>query len=691
MNKNKVESILPEQGKNIAIYDYAIIGAGGAGMCLLMQLLKRPFFKDKRIVVFEPEAKTTDDKTWCFWSLPEDKAEEELIALADCHWDKFRTTSGRVVQSSYQYHHLPSSVLYNTVHQLAAGHAAVNWVGEKVMSTKLCMDGVLLKTAEKQYTAAIIFDSRFNEKQVTLLRSPATIWQSFIGWKIKLNNVDYGRDAVSLMDFNIAQHGNTQFIYYLPFDKQEALVELTRFGKHAIEEHEAEELIAAWITEHFGTYERLHTEEGKIPMVQGLKREAIPNGRIVPIGTAAGAVKSTTGYAIKNMHRHATQMADALERNQSLPSIDQEQRFAFYDDLLLHILRNKPEKGKQIFEQLFQRNIMDRIFRFLDERTTVIEELPMLFSLPVKAFLSALYEKHRLQTTLSSSNVNVAVNIGLLMFLTVGLYQFEVISSQQLTYLMLIGLIFPGIPHGAMDHYLGKGKSLKGMALIQFVGKYLGVMALVILLWSWNASLGVSIFILYSAWHFGETDLREWGIFNRVGAVVFGLAALSVILFSHSQELGEMLYLLKAESLANLTLPYSHVLLTGSCMIMLLPLLRIKLSVIYSYLLLLLILLMGSFLPLIPAFLWYFAAWHSFLGWLHIKKISGDTHVSLIKKSLPFSLGAFALFLGLYLLLPELAVDATSFIPYIFIFLAAISAPHVLFMHLYYEHNHSKK
>jgi len=669
------------------IYDFAVIGAGGAGMCILLQFLKRPFFKNKRILVIEPNAKTANDRTWCFWTLPEETPYQELIALADYRWDKFRLPNGQVENSDYQYHHIPSIELYKEVHRLAEQHPFTDWIGEQVLETEKLAEGILIKTQKQDFIASLVFDSRFDEEQVNLLKGPETIWQSFIGWKIKLKDPTSNRDTVSLMDFDVLQSGNTQFIYYLPFDDNEALVELTRFGKSCVDEAEAKTLIHSWITENYGEYQVLDKEEGRIPMVQGLEKEVMSEGMIIPIGTAAGAVKSTTGYAIKKMFKHSYQIAEAIENKQKSPTIDQEQRFHFYDSLLLKILQDKPEKGKQVFEQLFEQNSINTIFKFLDEKTKLREEIPLLLSLPIPEFLSALYRKHAPKSAFSGRRFSSEIKILLLLLLTVGLFQLNIIDGQSLTFLMLIGLIFPGIPHGAMDHCLGKGGKLKGMGLVKFVGKYLMLMALILALWLWNASLGVALFILYSAWHFGETDLREWGMFGRLKAVVFGLGTLSVILFSHPVELEQMLYLLKAENFADLTLPYYGILEITAWILVLLPLLKISSSQLHSFLLLVFILFMGRFLPLVPAFLWYFIAWHSYLGWLHIKKLSGNSHFKLLKQSMPFTLGAFAVFIALYLFFPELTTDPARFIPYIFIFLAAISAPHILFMHLYYLHN----
>jgi lycopene beta-cyclase len=666
-------------------YDLAVIGAGGAGMCLLLQLLTRPYFNDKRILVIEPRRKQSNDRTWCFWTLPEEAVHHALVSLADHHWSSFELANGRLIESGYQYHHLRSSALYKKVHALVKQHTCTDWIQDRVVAVQEHNSHVAIQTDTRHFTASLVFDSRFQAEQLAVLNRPDTVWQSFIGWRIQLEVAMEAPNSVRLMNFDVPQNGETQFMYCLPFENQQALVEITRFGKNCITEEEAADLLPEWIHRRLGAFTILEHERGKIPMTQGLNQDTPSSSRLIPIGTAAGAVKSTTGYAIKTMHDHACRIAESLEQEQTVPAIRRKPRFEFYDSLLLQILKDRPDRGKNIFDQLFHRNALHRIFCFLDEKTTIRQEIPLLFSLPVMDFLQAWYRKAAQRSSLSGRSRRVELIVLLLLLATVGLFQMNYLSAEGMTWFMLLGLIFPGIPHGAMDHCLNEKGPLTGSALIYFIGKYLFVMSLVVGLWLWNASVGVALFILYSAWHFGETDLREWGIFNRAGALLFGLSLLSIILFSHPAELSQLLYLLKADGFAQFVQPYHTVLERAAWIGFLLPLFRMNVAHYRSFGLLALILLLGKLLPLVPAFLWYFIAWHSVLGWMHLKELSGSANRQLILQATPFTLGAFSLFGVLWLLFPSMSSDPSQILPYIFIFIAALSAPHILLMHFHYR------
>ena len=56
---------------------------------------------------------------------------------------------------------------------------------------------------------------------------------------------------------------------------------------------------------------------------------------------------------------------------------------------LLHILSKKLLEGKIIFSILFKKNKATAIFKFLDNETTIAEEIKLLNSLPKKIFIKA--------------------------------------------------------------------------------------------------------------------------------------------------------------------------------------------------------------------------------------------------------------------------------------------------------------
>ena len=113
---------------------------------------------------------------------------------------------------------------------------------------------------------------------------------------------------------------------------------------------------------------------------------------------------------------------------------------------------------------------------------------------------------------------------------------------------LVVGLFVVGIPHGAMDHMteaLSKNKRIT----VSFVLKYLSLMAAVYLLWLFSPSIALLSFLLYSAWHFGETDTEEWGIQSPFIGMLWGTLLFVGLFTSHVEELQEILLLLEVQGL----------------------------------------------------------------------------------------------------------------------------------------------
>jgi hypothetical protein len=92
----------------------------------------------------------------------------------------------------------------------------------------------------------------------------------------------------------------------------------------------------------------------------------------------------------------------------------------------------------------------------------------------------------------------------------------------------------------------------------------------------------------------------------------------------------------------------------------------------------------GSLLPLLPAFGFYFIGLHSWRGWRHLRTGLGMGDVALFKKALPFSTAAWLLFIGLGIAAATFDLSFDGWIPVFFVFLAAVSAPHIVMMHRFY-------
>lgn len=376
-------------------YDVIIVGAGGAGLCLLHALIGSARLSGVSVLVIDPDAKTRNDRTWCFWAKPEDRIVVELGHLLRHGWSEAGV--GRQVRSlaPYHYYYLESLAFYQYVQQLARAHPQVSWLREEVRGVEpRSAAGYMIRTQEGQYTATYVFDSRINAGSMGPdLTHPEMVWQSFFGWRIRLSGNRFSKGVIRLMDFTIRQDGQCQFVYLLPFSPNEGLVEFTRFGCAPITEADSGVVLREWVEREYGAFEILSGEAGLIPMDLGFNPDTRffpPHQRHIPIGTPAGCVKSSTGYAFHTMFTYSQALVRAMEGNGPLPACHRTRRHAFYDRLLLAILRERPSSGSAIFQRLFQKVAFSRVFTFLDERTNLMQEIPILAALPKRVFLRTL-------------------------------------------------------------------------------------------------------------------------------------------------------------------------------------------------------------------------------------------------------------------------------------------------------------
>jgi len=111
------------------------------------------------------------------------------------------------------------------------------------------------------------------------------------------------------------------------------------------------------------------------------------------IDTAGGLTKPTTGYTFRNVQIDSQQIVSSLKSGTDLDRKPVKARFRFYDRLLLGIIDQEPHKVKKIMDRLFQRNHFPRILRFLDEESSLLDEIRIFCSIPWVPFLKQLFRK----------------------------------------------------------------------------------------------------------------------------------------------------------------------------------------------------------------------------------------------------------------------------------------------------------
>lgn len=146
-------------------------------------------------------------------------------------------------------------------------------------------------------------------------------------------------------------------------------------------------------------YQIVEEEFGVIPMKQlHLEENATDTQNIIRIGTPGGALKPSTGYAFARIQEQTQQIARQISQGlQPSSQLQRPERFTFYDRLLLSILHRHGELGAGIFGRLFRGVSFHTILKFLDESTSLREEISIVGSLPVLPFFRALWQAQRIE------------------------------------------------------------------------------------------------------------------------------------------------------------------------------------------------------------------------------------------------------------------------------------------------------
>jgi lycopene beta-cyclase len=661
-------------------FDYIFIGAGASATLLLRSLESRGLLVNKKIALIDADEKTTNDKTYCFWTSMNDTIAKDCQHLFTQTWSKISVNrQAPETLDNSRYVHISSLALYDECRRIIQEHQ-ISRVYSSVLSIAKTDDGVQVKTDDGEFHAETIFDSR-PPAFAPPKKNEAILWQTFIGHIISPMEAYSQIDCVDLMDFDIPQHGFTQFMYVLPLSNNRILVEMTRFGTEPITAMQAEPILADYIQQRFGAYERIETETGTIPMsTSKIVFENLEG--VIPIGGRSGAIKPSTGYAFKKMYQAAEHIAESIETKKKLsPVMREPKRFEFYDRLLLLILLHHPMLGKPIFSVLFKKNHVFSVFRFLEGKSTIFQDIRILLTLPFRPFLRVL----RIELGVSTKGLlapffTLGLAVLLLFIQTVAAsYSFYVQF-----FLFTVGFLAVGLPHGAVDHLLESGVDTKGIKL-SFVLKYIGMSLIFLGLWYVSANCALLFFLAYSVWHFGQCDFQEWSPnrSNTLKTIGWGTLLFGILLIGHQTETNEIL-----AGLNTFAFPFTSSQATILAHLMLL--FSFVWSIVErkaSFFLTVCMLYVGMHLPLLSAFSLYFIGQHSLNGWRHLKTGLNTNNQTLYLKSLPFNLGAIGLLLISYWLSENyFHFDHPSEMTSIFfVFLSCISFPHIIWMHNFYK------
>jgi lycopene beta-cyclase len=348
------------------------------------------------VLLIEPEAKDQNDRTWSFWA--DEPGLFDAIATHEWHAIAFRSPSFERTFNlkKYTYRTLRGLDFYQFVHRaLGARPAQFTLVRAEVADLINTSTGVEARTTTGQvFAARYAFDSR----PPAITTQPATyryLLQHFVGWEVETTRDVFDPQAMEFMDFRGAQHHEARFIYVLPYSPRRALVEYTLFSATPLAKAAYEAAIVEYLQHTLGLsaseYQVTAEEVGASPMTDH-PLPARVGAHIINLGTRAGRAKPSTGYAFQRIQAQSVRLVQALATTSHPPAdpTGDKWQFHLFDTLLLDIMQRRGEQTRDIFTQLFQRNPVERIFRFLDEKTSWADNLRIMNSVSAWPFLRSI-------------------------------------------------------------------------------------------------------------------------------------------------------------------------------------------------------------------------------------------------------------------------------------------------------------
>jgi lycopene beta-cyclase len=360
-----------------ARYDVAILGAGLAGLSLAVRLAG-PHFAGLRVLVIEPRTHYRRDRTWSGWSMEPHPFE----AAVETTWDRWSVVAPgrRVVRGApgLRYESIPADRLYGlALDRLRAAPHITLRLGVSARAEEDA-DGVQLRFGGELASARLAFDTRpppgLGAQGLT---------QVFAGWEIETREDVFDPSVATLMDFRRAEPGAAHFTYVLPSNPRRALIEDTWFAPPGLQPPDHHTAIREYLRLRHGvtSFEIVFEERGALPMNPMFRPAA--GRRLIPLGTAGGATRPSTGYAFTAIQSQCDAIAIELAAGR-VPRAPRRRPAVvrLMDRVLLDMLERQPELAAPVFAGLFDRCDPRTLVRFLNDRASLADLFAVGLAMP---------------------------------------------------------------------------------------------------------------------------------------------------------------------------------------------------------------------------------------------------------------------------------------------------------------------
>jgi lycopene beta-cyclase len=369
------------------VYDYIFVWWWLASSVVFLEMTKSSYFDKKSILIIEPEDHHPQ-QTRSFWADPQTidlygvplmswkssivKHEEQTIV------SNYNRTRYCQVSSQDRRTHVDKT--YRDTHtNTTRVTTAVTGRAQHTPTT------VAVHTDQATYYWATVLNSYL---WATYTPRPRDISfsQKFVWYSIQTHEQVFDTQTATLMDFQ--EDGDAIcFVYILPSSSTTALVEYTYFtDSSTIDLTYITKKLENYLLERY-EYTCISKESGNIPMTSH-QFDNQDNG-VRHIGTAWWCTKPSSGYTFLNILRDSKKIVAALHHKHPQRPRTVSCRHRRYDTIMLYLMQHTPKDYPMYILQLFAHTPIKPLIAFMNETSTLYQELSIIYALPKRPFIQA--------------------------------------------------------------------------------------------------------------------------------------------------------------------------------------------------------------------------------------------------------------------------------------------------------------
>jgi lycopene beta-cyclase len=374
-------------------YDLIIIGAGAAGLSLLLALDDAEYTQSVKLV--ERSSGPQNDRIWSFWnnsSVPDYL--KPIIMRQWKNWDiSADDCSYSMTHSYHRYCSIRSESLMNLALERIQTKPYCNIEFDcDVVSVDSANNHALVTTHNGQLTARWVVDTRPPPLKI----KHNGLLQCFYGEEIVTECNVFDPSSVKLMQQLASSELGIEFIYILPFSANHALVEFTCFSPTIVDSSVLQNRLKSRMHKIIGeqNFKVERKECAVLPMYAVNENINNKNKHLIFAGIAGGAMRASTGYSFLACQKWAKQCAYKLKSSPSTALLSFSPIGIVYqkmDKLMLAVLRNDMAIGVTLFVHMFKKVKPARFARFMTEQATIFDFICVVWAMPKLPFLRALF------------------------------------------------------------------------------------------------------------------------------------------------------------------------------------------------------------------------------------------------------------------------------------------------------------